>query len=227
MFQNKLCIFLRITGFFPPKSQNFSLIIFDTQELFPPVVFSPRNYSLPTYFPFHTCSISSLLSCHLCERSVEKNTMIRRQPPRFPPAIWNVHDATIQGEVRTNNACEAWNNGFEHLVCHSNPSLWSVITCLQKDNAIMETDVFRHTRGESITRQVYYFDVPYSLLGNQSLENQLFLIIIYNIIWKTTGGNNSQVKIAWEGIIPRWKTTGGNNSQVKKPWKGIIPRCQK
>ena len=47
--------------------------------------------------------------------------MIRRQPPRFPPAIWNVHDATMQGEARTNNACEAWNNGFKHLVGHSNP----------------------------------------------------------------------------------------------------------
>ena len=64
------------------------------------------------------------------------------------------------------------------------------------------------------------------------------LITIYNIMWKTTGGNTSQVKIAWEGIIPRWKndgselflggkTTGGNYSQVEKPWEGIIPRCQK
>jgi len=69
------------------------------------------------------------------------------QPPRFPRAIWNVHDATIQGEARTNNAWEAWNNGFKHLVGHSNPALWSVITCLRKDNAIVETDVFRHARG--------------------------------------------------------------------------------
>jgi len=85
---------------------------------------------------------------------VEGRLRFRRQPPRFPPAIWNVHDATIQGEARTNNACEAWNNGFKHLVGHSNPSLWSVITCLQKDNAIVETDVFRHTRGECIARRV-------------------------------------------------------------------------
>ena len=56
-------------------------------------------------------------------------------------------------------------------------------TCLQKDNPIVETDVFRHTRGESISRRVYYFDVPYSLLGNQSFENQLFSIIINNIIY--------------------------------------------
>jgi len=68
--------------------------------------------------------------------------------------VHTIDDATIQGEARTNNACEAWNNGFKHLVGHSNPSLWSVITCLQKDNAIVETDVFRHTRGESIARRV-------------------------------------------------------------------------
>ena len=139
--------------------------------------------------------VSSFLS-FVQKKSVENITMIRHQPPRFPTAIWNVHDATIQGEARTKNACEAWNNGFKHLVGHSNPSLWSVITCLQKDNAIVETDVFRHTRGESIARRVYYFDVPYSLLGNQSFEDQLFSIIIYNIIWRR------------EGIIPRWKNDG-------------------
>ena len=47
----------------------------------------------------------------------------RRTPPRFELQMWNVHDATITDCARTNNICESWNNGFRHLVGHSNPSL--------------------------------------------------------------------------------------------------------
>jgi hypothetical protein len=37
----------------------------------------------------------------------------------FPPAIWNVHDATVNGDTRTNNMCEGWNNNFFNLVGHA------------------------------------------------------------------------------------------------------------
>jgi hypothetical protein len=36
--------------------------------------------------------------------------VLRRSPPMFPPAIWNVHDATVNGDARTSNMCEGWNN---------------------------------------------------------------------------------------------------------------------
>jgi hypothetical protein len=32
--------------------------------------------------------------------------VLTRNPPMFSPAIWNVHDATVNGEARTNNMCE-------------------------------------------------------------------------------------------------------------------------
>ena len=38
---------------------------------------------------------------------------------------------------------ESWNNGFRHLVGHSNPSLWTVINCIMKDNADTETEAYR------------------------------------------------------------------------------------
>ncbi|KAH3875643.1 hypothetical protein DPMN_038916 [Dreissena polymorpha] len=50
----------------------------------------------------------------------------RHTPARFPPEVWNMHEATKLSEARTNNACESWNNGFKHLVGHANPSLWNV-----------------------------------------------------------------------------------------------------
>jgi len=36
-------------------------------------------------------------------------------PPRFPPPSWNVHDITLAGGHRTNNASEGWNNRLRHL----------------------------------------------------------------------------------------------------------------
>ena len=63
----------------------------------------------------------------------------RRTPPRFPPHTWNVHAATYHDQSRTNNVCEGWNNAFKTLVGHSNPSLWYVINCIQKDNCYVET----------------------------------------------------------------------------------------
>ena len=34
------------------------------------------------------------------------------------------------------------------MVGHSNPSIWKAIRCLQNDYAEVETDVYRHSRGE-------------------------------------------------------------------------------
>ena len=48
----------------------------------------------------------------------------RRLRPRFPPPVWNVHEATINGTPRTNNQCEGWNNKFVHLVGHNHPSVF-------------------------------------------------------------------------------------------------------
>jgi len=37
---------------------------------------------------------------------------MRRKPPVYPPALWNVHSITLEGGSRTNNICEGWNNAF-------------------------------------------------------------------------------------------------------------------
>jgi hypothetical protein len=78
---------------------------------------------------------------------------LRKTSPRFDPQVWNVHETTLNDGDRTNNVCESWNNGFRHLVGHSNPSLWTVINCLQKDNSLVETEVYRDSVGENVTKR--------------------------------------------------------------------------
>ncbi|KAF0707046.1 FLYWCH-type domain-containing protein, partial [Aphis craccivora] len=39
----------------------------------------------------------------------------RKIPPIFSPSSWNVHNATLVGEHRTNNMTEGWNNRFSKL----------------------------------------------------------------------------------------------------------------
>ncbi|XP_052801333.1 uncharacterized protein LOC128232033 [Mya arenaria] len=84
-------------------------------------------------------------------RSVRSQTgglIFRRTQPRFEPATWNVNTATLNDEARTNNVCEAWNNGFRCLVGHVNPSLWTVISCFEKDAAMVEAEILRVQRGQ-------------------------------------------------------------------------------
>ena len=65
--------------------------------------------------------------------------VLRRSPPMFPPAIWNVHDATVNGDARTNNMCEGWNSKFFNLVGHAYLSIWRVIEWCQKEDATVRT----------------------------------------------------------------------------------------
>ncbi|KAG7157140.1 hypothetical protein Hamer_G009970, partial [Homarus americanus] len=63
---------------------------------------------------------------------------VRHAPPMFVPPLWNVHDATMNNNARTNNICEGWNNKFFNLVGHYHPSIWrreeaTVSTIIQQD----------------------------------------------------------------------------------------------
>ena len=51
------------------------------------------------------------------QRRVSAAGEIRRVPPRYIPAPWNVHEETVTGNPRTNNT-EGWNDKLRHLVGH-------------------------------------------------------------------------------------------------------------
>jgi hypothetical protein len=64
---------------------------------------------------------------------------LRRSPPMFPPAICGTYMMPVNGDARTNNMCEGWNNKFFNLVGHAHSSIWRVIEWCQKEEAIVCT----------------------------------------------------------------------------------------
>ncbi|KAL8571375.1 hypothetical protein ACOMHN_020367 [Nucella lapillus] len=77
---------------------------------------------------------------------------MRRIPPLFAPAIWNVHNATIDNNPRT-NICEGWNK-FMNLVGHYHPSIWRTIEWFQKEEATVRTIMQQDAVGNPPAKQV-------------------------------------------------------------------------
>ena len=83
---------------------------------------------------------------------------LRRVPPRFPPELWNVHQATLNDCPRTNNQCEGWNCRFFHLVGHHHPSVWRCIKSIQQEEATVSATIERDNIGErpkKRTKRIY------------------------------------------------------------------------
>ena len=79
---------------------------------------------------------------------------LRRMPPLFSPSLWNVHEATISGTVRTNNLCESCNHTFKHLVGNSHPSVWVVIQALQQDASMCSLTILQNACGNALVKRV-------------------------------------------------------------------------
>ena len=62
-------------------------------------------------------------------------TRFRRVAPLYQPAVWNVHNATLADQERTNNVCEGWNHAFASLIGYTHPSLWVLVESLKMDEA--------------------------------------------------------------------------------------------
>ena len=60
----------------------------------------------------------------------------------------------MSDQDRTNNQCESWNNAFKHLVGHSNPSIWTVVKCVEKDAKMVAGDILRCQCGEHLQKRV-------------------------------------------------------------------------
>ena len=79
---------------------------------------------------------------------------MRNIPPRYPPLVWNVSEATLTDGARTNNICESWNNSFLNLTGHTHPGIWGCIQAIKKDNMMVHVALDRHTLGFPMTKRV-------------------------------------------------------------------------
>lgn len=43
--------------------------------------------------------------------------------PRYPKSVWNVYEATLHDQRRTNNISEGWHNRFRRLMGKDHPDL--------------------------------------------------------------------------------------------------------
>jgi hypothetical protein len=78
----------------------------------------------------------------------------------FPPATWNVHDVTVNGDARTNNMCEGWNNYFFNLVGHLNMSLLSTLSWWITDGILLD-----NSTDSSFFPLTPLDDTPYRRMG--------------------------------------------------------------
>ena len=124
---------------------------------------------------------------------------MRRVPPRYPPALWNVHQATLDDEPRTNNQCEGWNNRFTHLVGYQHPSVWTMIDALKKEDAVACTHIAKDLNGQPPKKRVRreYKDMQIRLrtlcedraAGRKTIP-ELLRGVGHNIRWKPVNREN-------------------------------------
>ena len=68
--------------------------------------------------------------------------------PLFDIMLWNQYDAVLAGLPRSNNFVEGWHNGFQTLVAVSNPTLWTFLTALKKEENITFAKKVKKMMGE-------------------------------------------------------------------------------
>ena len=99
---------------------------------------------------------------------------LRPVAPMFPPPIWNVFEATLRNNPRSNNLCEGWNNKFYNLVGHHHPSIWRAITWMQKEQESVSTILEQDALGQRHRRKVRMCYIKMQeRLRNLCLDRQL------------------------------------------------------
>lgn len=70
--------------------------------------------------------------------------------PRYPPAIWNQHQAALTGSHRTNNVSEGWHNRFQLVIGKHHPDLYSALGEFQKEQADAEIMIAELSLGRKV-----------------------------------------------------------------------------
>lgn len=74
----------------------------------------------------------------------------RAVEPRYPPSFWNVYEATLNGQHRTNNISEGWHNRFHVLMGKNHPDLYSALQQFQKEQGNTEISLIEVGLGKML-----------------------------------------------------------------------------
>ena len=74
--------------------------------------------------------------------------------PLFPPEMWNQNQATLDGDPRTNNVCEGWNNRMGNLVGQDHPPIAKLVEWFKKDEAVVSTAIIQNDNGNPPKKRV-------------------------------------------------------------------------
>ncbi|XP_041466621.1 uncharacterized protein LOC121417108 [Lytechinus variegatus] len=99
------------------------------------------------------------------QRQGQQFNMRYRLPPIFPPRTWNVNEATIDGNPRTNNSCESWNFGFLKQVGHYHPTFWKALQNLKAEQSAVEVAISQFLIGNPPKKEIkrVYRDLQHRL----------------------------------------------------------------
>ncbi|CAF1296683.1 unnamed protein product [Adineta steineri] len=70
-----------------------------------------------------------------------------RKVPKFDILLWNVNTNTLQGQHRTNNVVEGWNNRFSSLMNCSHPNLWKFLKGLKTEQSYVDAQIIQARAG--------------------------------------------------------------------------------
>lgn len=66
---------------------------------------------------------------------------------RYPISLWNIYQRVVDGLPRTNNAVEGWHNAFRQSVGCAHPTVTTLISHLQMEQANIEINLMRLAGG--------------------------------------------------------------------------------
>ena len=61
--------------------------------------------------------------------------------------------------AQTNNSIEGFHNALMKNVSRFNPTIWKIIACLKKEEALSRTNIIHRERGDPVAKRRKYEDV--------------------------------------------------------------------
>lgn len=89
-----------------------------------------------------------------------ENTWIGKGPAqgKFPIRMWNMCAITLPKMPRTNNAVEGWHNAINQFVGCKNPSIWTFIEKIKKEQDVQEVKMVEMMNNNGATKKKKYVD---------------------------------------------------------------------